>query len=52
MKYMAIVAIWLGYAGMVSAVAFWSHESIFILPVAIFAGIFAVVSTAFVANSK
>ena len=52
MKYIAIAAIWLSYALMAVSAIYWSGNPGAILVTLFFGGIFAVVSTSIVANTK
>ena len=53
MKYIAIAAIWMGYAAMVASVAYCveNPSDLMFVPI-FFGGIFVVISTAIVANTK
>lgn len=52
MKYVTIMAIWLSYAGAVTAMAYWSGNPGGIFATVLFGGFFAVISTAIVAKSN
>lgn len=48
MKYIGIGCIWLGYAGVVAAVAFGTHNGAAVMTAVLFGAVFASVTTIFI----